>query len=170
MNSPLTHDTTDVSFGDPGEIVARFFNSIFGPSRNWPRAYDCLSPTACDMFEAEQGLRSFADYWEDKLSFLEELVKHRHDEFPYTHRTCFALHRIEPRELSGERAEFGVELLENHAAPKRLVIVQTKTLKKRECRWLLLNGELEGSMDDIIILNNRRARRVSTTAAPSDTA
>ena len=170
VNSSLTDETAHTSFGDPGEVVARFFNSIFGRSRSWPDAYDCLSPTARDRFEAEHGLRSFADYWEDKLSFLEEIVKRRHGEFPYTHRTCFTLERIEPREISGERAKFGVELIENHAAAKRLVIVQTKILEKHEGYWLLLNGELEGSLDNIIIVNNRRARRVSTSMAPSDTA
>jgi hypothetical protein len=159
-----------MSFGDPGEVVAQFYNAIFGRSRNWPRAYDCLSPAARDMFETEHGLRSFADYWEDKLSFLEEIVKPRHGEFPYTHRTCFALDRVEPRETSDERAEFGVELIENHAAPTRLVVVQTKTLERRGCDWLLLNGELEGNLDDTIIVNSRRGRRASTTMAPSYTA
>ncbi len=169
MNFSLTNDSAQTSFGDPGEVVARFFNSIFGRSRHWPHAYDCLSPVARDMFEAEQGLRSFADYWEDKLSFLEEIVRRRHSEFPYTHRTCFALDRIEPHDISDERAQFGVELIENHAAPKRLVIVQTKILERRQGAWRLLNGELEGDMDDIIMVNNRRARRASSAMTPSDT-
>ena len=168
MNCPLSNSEPHSTFVDPGEVLARFFNSIFGRSRNWPQAYDCLFPAARDIFEAGQGLRSFADYWEDKLSFLEELVRRRHGEFPYTHRTCFALDRIEPHHISDERAQFGVELIENHAAPKRLVIVQTKILEKRRGAWRLLSGELEGGMDDIIMVNNRRARRASSAMTPSD--
>ena len=135
-----------------------FFNSIVGHTRTWPRAYACLSSAASERFESDHGLASFADYWEDKLSFLEELVQSRHREFPYTHRTCFSLDRIEPRNLADAHCVFAVRLIENHVAAESMMIVQTKIMEKHEGKWLVANGELEGNLDDIIIVKSRRKR------------
>lgn len=163
-----TTEPTDTLFSEPGAAVACYFNSIFGRARNWPRAYNCLSPAARNEFGSEHGLRAFADYWEDKLSFLEEIVKIRHGEFPYTHRTCFTLDRVERRELAGDRAVFAVELVENHVAAERLKIAQTKIEEKHGETWLLANGKLEGNLDDIITVNSRRARGASKNAAAGE--
>lgn len=148
----------EMPFDEPGETVTCFFNSIFGRTRNWPHAYACLVRAARTDFDANHDLRKFADYWDDKLAFLEEIVKSRHDEFPYTHRTCFTLDRVEQRELEGDRAVFDVELRENHVAAEQIAILQTKTLEKHDGRWLLTSGELEGNLDDIIIFRRRNAR------------
>ncbi len=147
-------------FAEPEATVACFFNSVFGHTRNWPRAYSCLAPSARERFGPERGLQSFADYWDDKLSFLEELVKSRHKEFPYKHRTCFTPDRIEREELSGGRAIVSVALVENHVARERLMIAQTKELRRHGRQWLLSSGELEGDLDDIISVKDPRARRV----------
>jgi len=145
--------------GNPGAVVTRFFNSLLGHTRNWPRAYSCLAPSAREKFGPERGLQAFADYWDDKLSLLEELVKAHHDEYPYTHRACFSLDSIEQSQLAGKRAVFSVELVENHVAKDRLMILQTKELAYHEGGWLLTNGELEGNLDDIITVRDPRARR-----------
>jgi hypothetical protein len=158
MMSLGENNAAGAHFDEPASVLNRFFNSIFGHTRNWPRAYACLSPAAHERFESEHGLRSFADYWEDRLSFLEELVRDRHKEFPYTHRTCFSLDQIEPIGLERNSYAFSVRLIENHVAPETMMLTQTKTLEKHKGEWLLANGELEGAFDDIIIVKSRRIR------------
>jgi hypothetical protein len=159
MTSPASNNPADINFHEAESVVSCFFNSIFGHTRNWPRAYACLSPGAREKFESMQGLASFADYWEDKLSFLEELVHDRHKEYPYTHRTCFSLDQVEASELADTYCVFEVRLIENHVAAESMLIVQTKTTEQHEGKWLLANGELEGKLDDIIIVKSRRKRR-----------
>jgi hypothetical protein len=151
-------DIADSDFHAAESVLNRFFNSIFGHTRNWPRAYACLSSAARERFESQTGLRSFADYWEDKLSFLEELVRDRHKEFPYTHRTCFSLDQIESLDMAGGRCVFSVRLIENHVAPETMMLTQKKALEKHEGEWLMANGELEGAFDDIITVKHRRKR------------
>ena len=146
------------AFLEPEEALACFFNSLFGHTRNWPRAYSCLAPDARERFVAERGILTFADYWDDKLSFLEELVKARHGEYAYTHRTCFSLDSIRQERLSADAAVFAVELVEKHVARDRLMIVQRKKLSRHGQGWLLANGELEGSLDDIIKVKSPGAR------------
>jgi len=158
MISPGAYNAADAHFDEPASVLNRFFNSIFGHTRNWPRAYACLSHAARERFELEKGLRSFADYWEDKLSFLEELVRERHEEFPYTHRTCFSLDQIEPLDIAGGCCVFRVRLIENHVAPETMMLVQSKALEQHGGKWLVANGELEGAFDDILIVKSRRMR------------
>lgn len=151
---------TEMDFPEPEATVACFFNSLFGHTRNWPRAYACMTRKAREKFDSERGLPSFADYWEDKLSFLEELVKQRHTELPYKHRTCFSLDHIQQEDISADRAVVSVELVENHLAPERLKVVQRKELSKHGQNWLLTSGELEGNMDEIILVMSARSRRL----------
>ena len=158
MTPPVINNSDEADFHDAESALSSFFNSIFGHTRNWPRAYACLSPAAGERFELDRGLRSFADYWEDKLSFLEELVQDRHKEFPYTHRTCFSLDQIEPLDIAARRCVFSVRLIENHVAPETMMLVQTKTVEMHEGKWLVANGEIEGTLDDIIIVKSRRIR------------
>jgi hypothetical protein len=158
VSPPTRDDSSNASPDDPQAVLSRFFNAIFGHTRNWPRAYDCLSPAAHERFDSAERLRSFADYWEDRLSFLEELVKNRHGEFPYTHRSCFTPDHIQCRELSADRAVFAIQLIENHVASERLTIDQVKALEKRGGRWLMTNGELEGDLDSIISVMRRRKK------------
>lgn len=165
MSPPLQNSSAEADAAGPEAALRRFFNSIFGHTRNWPRAYDCLSPAAREKFDSQKGLRSFADYWDDKLSFLEELAGTRHREFPYTHRTCFALHDVALRELTPDRAVFAVRLVENHVAPERLALDQVKTLEKRGGRWLVTNGELEGNLDNVISLRRHRSNKAAGEAA-----
>ena len=165
MSPPLQNNSAEADAAGPEAVLTRFFNSIFGHTRNWPRAYDCLSPAAREKFDSQKGLRSFADYWDDKLSFLEELVDTRHREFPYTHRTCFALHGVESRELDSDRVVFAVRLVENHVASERLTLDQVKTLEKRGGRWLVTNGELEGNLDNVISVKRHRNSKAAGEAA-----
>jgi hypothetical protein len=150
MDQPVRQDGDAENLGTPEATVSRFYNAIFGPTRMWPRAYSCLSPDAQQRFEAAGGLRSFADYWEDTLSALEEFVGKRHREHPYTHRTCFMPARTVRKDCSADRAAVSVDLLENHLSRERLVITQDKHLLKDGPRWLLTSGELDGALDDII--------------------
>lgn len=161
VGQPVRNEAAKSECSKPGNTVACFFNSVFGHTRNWPRAYSCLAPSARERFGPGPGLQSFADYWDDKLSFLEELVRARHREYPYTHRSCFSLDRIEKKQLAGDRAVFRVELVENHVARDRLMLVQTKELLTHDGRWLLASGELEGNLDDIIIMRIPHAGRAS---------
>ena len=158
MSQPPDKQETQSVFSGPEEVLTCFFNSLFGHTRNWPRAYSCLAPDARERFGAERGILTFADYWDDKLSFLEELVKARHGEYAYTHRTCFSLDSIRRERLSAEAAFFAVELVENHVARDRLMIIQRKKLSRHGKGWLLANGELEGSLDDIIKVKSPGAR------------
>lgn len=158
MSSAAANNAADALFEGPSLTLNRFFDSIFGHTRNWPRAYACLSPAARQEFESGRGLRSFADYWEDKLSFLEELVRDRHKEFPYTHRTCFSLDHIEPLDTTAGLCVFSVRLIENHVAPETMMLVQTKTLEWHQGEWLVTNGKLEGNFDDILMVKSRRMR------------
>ncbi|UCD56565.1 MAG: hypothetical protein JSV16_12110 [Candidatus Hydrogenedentota bacterium] len=162
MRPSLRPIGTETQFAEPETTITCFFNSIFGHVRNWPRAYSCLGPDARGTFDSMHGLPSFADYWEDKLSFLEELVKKRHMEFPYRHRSCFSLDNISREESSADRALIEVELVENHIARERLVILQTKELTKQGQNWLLTNGELEGNLDSVIVVRSLRPRRPYT--------
>jgi hypothetical protein len=146
----------------PQTALSCFFNAIFGHTRNWPRAYERLSPAARERFDSAEGLRSFADYWEDRLSFLEELVKNRHGEFPYSHRSCFTPDHIQCRELSANHAIFAIQLIENHVAPERLIIDQVKTLEKHGDTWLMANGTLEGNLNNIISVVRHRKSKIAT--------
>lgn len=166
MCPPMERAKTEETLSSPEATVARFYNALFGHTRNWPRAFSCLAPGGCAKFDSTRGLMSFADYWDDTLSFLEEFVEKRHSEFSYTHRTCFSLDTIHIKELSGDSALVSVEILENHLAPERLAIVQTKKLIKHGQRWLLENGELEGNLDTIIGI--RRRPRRSNAKSTSD--
>jgi hypothetical protein len=103
-------------------------------------------------FERRGGLLAFADYWEDKLSFLEELVKRRHREYPYRHRSCFSMDNVAYESIIGDQAVVTLELLENHLARERLVVLQRKSLVKQDQDWLLRNGELEGNLDKVIVV------------------
>ena len=150
-------DTRERS-ADPEATVSRFFNSMFGHIRNWPRAYSCLDPKARRRFDSGGGIPAFADYWEDKLSFLQELVRKRHAQYPYSHRSCFSLDRIRCKELSEGRAVIALELVEIHVAHERMVIHQTKELSKKGRNWLLASGELEGNLDEIIVVSDLRRR------------
>lgn len=170
MVPPATSDGAKPNFSDPEEVLNRFYDSILGHTRNWPRAYECLSPLARERFEIERGLQSFADYWDDKLTFLEELVESRHREFPYTHRTCFWLNRVERQESDGERAVFRVELLENHAAPERMLVAQVKAVENCSGKWMLADGTFEGDMDDVITVKSWRAHRASGYTSAGETA
>ena len=161
MGQPVKDKPAKSKHSEPEFAVSRFYNSIFGHTRNWPRAYRCLAPSALERFGPERGLQSFADYWDNKLSFLEEIVKPRHEEYPYTHRTCFSLDRVEEKWLGSDSAVFSVELIENHVARDRLTIVQTKQLVRHAGQWLLTSGELEGSLDDIIHVKGPQTGRVS---------
>ena len=157
--SPLPkQEDTRPQLANPEATVTRFFNSIFGHTRNWPRAYSCLDREARQRFDSDEGLRCFADYWEDKLSFLEELVRKRHAQYPYSHRSCFSLDRIRCRELSEDRAVAELELTENHVAKERILIYQTKRLSRQGQNWLLASGELEGNLNEIIVVSDVRRR------------
>ena len=153
------HKTTSQPAG-PEATVTRFYNSIFAHTRNWPRAYSCLSPEACRKFDSGGGLCSFADYWEDKLSFLEELVRKRHVQYPYTHRSCFSLDRMYCAQRSEDRAVVEIELAEIHVAHERMAIRQTKEVSRQGHEWLLDSGELEGNLNENIIVRDLRRRRV----------
>jgi len=147
---------TEEDYSTPEITVRRFFNAIFGHTRKWPHAFSCLAPEGRAQFGSEKALMSFADYWEEKLLFLEEFVKKRHREFPYTHRTCFSPDKIRLDECSGTNATVAVELVENHLAREPLVINQTKHLTKHGRSWLLTSGELEGNLGDIVRIRKRR--------------
>lgn len=155
----------DEYFHEPEATVRRFYNAILGTLRNWPIAYSCLCAEARESFEARQGMLSFADYWEDRLSFLEELVRKRHQEYPYVHRSCFVLNQVRYESQSVERAVVVAQLVENHLGQERLVISQQKLLVYEGRKWLLTNGELEGNWDEIIIVRNASER---TKATPAD--
>ncbi len=152
------------TFSSPEATVVCFYNALFGHTRNWPRAFSCVAPAGRAKSDFGKGLMSFADYWDDTLSLLEKFVEKRHKEFSYTHRTCFSLDKTHVEELSGDRAVVSVEILENHVAPERLAIVQTKNLVRHKEKWLLENGELEGNLDTIIRVR-RRPRRDNTQRA-----
>ncbi len=158
----------EACFAEPEAAVTCFFNSLLGHVRNWPRAYSCLAPAARSTFDSERGLLSFADYWEDKLSFLEEIVKKRHAEYPYRHRSCFSLDRVRREEVSAARAVIAVELVENHVAPERLLVLQTKELSRHGRGWLLDSGELDGNLNEIIVPRYPRGRIVSPGPAGRD--
>ena len=159
MASLSEQNMTALRFREPEATVICFFNSLFGPIRNWARAYSCLGAEARSRFDSEHGLQSFADYWDDTLSLLDDLVKKRHIEFPYTHRSCFVPDRIDQTAISENRASFEIELLENHVSPERLTIIQTKDVSKHEGNWLLVSGELEGNLDEVIVTLPRRPNR-----------
>ena len=142
-------------YSTPETTVSRFYSAILGPVRKWPLAFSCLAPEGQAKFGSEKALMSFADYWEEKLLLLEEFVKERHREFPYTHRTCFFPDRVQLKECSGTSATVAVELLENHLAKAPLVIVQVKHLTNHDRRWLLSSGDLEGNLSDIIEIRKR---------------
>jgi hypothetical protein len=165
VNLSSRQKETEACFSEPEAAVACFFNSLFGHVRNWPRAYSCLAPAARGKFDSERGLLSFADYWEDKLSFLEEIVKKRHAEYPYSHRSCFSLDRVRPEEVSAGRAVIAIELVENHVAPERLLVLQTKELSRHGRGWLLNSGELDGNLNEIIVPRNPRRRSASPGSA-----
>lgn len=168
MNLPSRQKEVWTHFPDPEATVQCFFNSLLGHLRHWPRAYRCLAPAARERFDSERGLLSFADYWEDKLSFLEEIVRKRHAEYPYNHRSCFSLDHIRRESVSVGRAVIAVELVENHVAPERLLVLQRKELSKHGRDWLLESGELDGNLNDIIVPRYPRRRSVSPRSAARD--
>lgn len=153
----MKETVTDLS--TPEMTVACFFNSLLGPTRNWPRAYSCLAPNGRESFDNGRGLQAFADYWDERLTFLEELVEARHSQYPYTHRSCFAPDNIRLERISSDLAVVTLELLENHVAPERLVIAQSKELSRLGNDWLLLSGKLEGNLNDIIETRKTRGPR-----------
>lgn len=165
MSLPSRQKAIEMRFSEPEATVRCFYNSLLGHIRHWPRAYSCLAPAARRRFDPERGLLSFADYWEDKLSFLQEIVKRRHREYPYSHRSCFSLDGIRREEVSAGRAVISIELVENHLAPKRLLVLQTKELSKHERGWLLNSGELDGNLNEIIVTRNLRRRNASPRSA-----
>jgi hypothetical protein len=143
----------ETDFAEPEACVSRFYNSIFGHTRNWQTAYSCLASEERERFEARGGIAAFADYWEDKLSFLEELVKKRHQEYPYRHRSCFSMDNVCYGYVSGDRAMLSLELLESHLSRERLIVAQSKELIREGNDWLLKNGELEGNLDEVITVH-----------------
>lgn len=153
MNSPDSEKVVETNFAEPEACVSCFYNSIFGHLRNWKLAYACLASEERGRFEARGGIAAFADYWEDKLSFLEDLVKKRHQEYPYRHRSCFSMDNVCYGPVSGDRATVSLELLENHLARERLVVAQRKELVKEGNDWLLKCGELEGNLDEVITVH-----------------
>lgn len=159
MTPHLKSIRIEKDFSSPEATTACFFNSILGHTRNWPRAFSCLAPEGRNHFDSRRGLMSFADYWEDLLCFLEEFVKKHHRELPYTHRTCFSLNTIQLMSRSDSDAVVSVGILENHLASERMSILQLKQLAKHGQDWLLINGKLEGDLDDIIGIRSARNRK-----------
>lgn len=88
-------------------------------------------------------------------------MQKRHGEYPYSHRSCFSPAYIRCTELSGNRAVVELVLMENHIARERMMVHQTKELSKRENGWLLASGELEGNLNEIIVVRDLRGRTVS---------
>lgn len=158
MSASITCSASEACLYDPEAAVRCFYDSIFSHTRNWPRAYSCLSAEARRKFGIERGLLSFADYWDDKLSLLEELVKKRHAQYPYSHRVCFTLQRVRCEEIYAQHATVSLELAENHLSHERMFILQTKHLSKCGELWVIDSGELEGSLDEIIEVRGRRRR------------
>ncbi len=162
MNSPSDTTEHEACFSEPEAAISCFYNSLFGHIRNWPQAYSCLWRREREKFESHGGITAFADYWEDRLAFLEELVRKRHLEYPYRHRSCFSMDNVHYEGVGADRAIVTLELLENHLSRERLVVLQRKELIKEGGNWLLKNGELEGKLDDIIVVRNLcRPRYVS---------
>jgi len=155
---PLKEKQTP-TLSTPEDTAMCFFNSLFGHTRNWPRAYACLGPHALYKFDSMRGLQSFADYWEEKLSFLEDLVKNRHSQLPYTHRSCFSVDRLRIEERTADQTIIEVELAEIHLSKERVTIVQTKELNRNGQAWLLRNGKLEGNLDKIIVVRRPPPRQ-----------
>jgi len=161
----LAYPVSDACLHDPEAAVRCFYDSIFGHVRNWPRAFSCLSAGARHKFGVERGLLSFADYWDDKLSFLEDLVKKRHAEYPYAHRVCFSLSHVCCEEISPEHAAVSLELAENHLSHERMFVMQKKYLSRQGQVWLMESGELDDKLDEIIVV--RSWRRRSSRAGPT---
>ena len=159
MNASENEKIPETCFTEPEACVSCFYNSIFGHLRNWSMAYSCLSTAEREKFESRGGMTAFADYWEDRLSFLEELVKKRHQEYPYRHRSCFSMNNVCYGSITGDQAVVLLELLENHLARERLVVSQRKELVKEGNEWHLKNGELEGKLDEVIKVHNLSRRR-----------
>jgi hypothetical protein len=150
VNSTTNENSVANCLSEPEATVSRFFNSIFGHIRNWPQAYTCLSSAERQRFESQGGIAAFADYWEDRISLLEELVKKRHNEYPYRHRSCFSMDNVSYESVSSDSAIVALELLENHLSRERLVVLQRKELVKEGNDWLLKSGELEGKLNEVI--------------------
>ncbi|RJP24235.1 MAG: hypothetical protein C4520_04330 [Candidatus Abyssobacteria bacterium SURF_5] len=159
MDVPSDEKIPETRFAEPEATVCCFYNSIFGHLRNWPQAFSCLTRAERERFEARGGIFAFADYWEDKLSFLEDLVKKRHREYPYRHRSCFSMDNVCYESLSGDHAVVLLELLENHLSRERLVVVQRKALFREGADWLLTNGELEGKLNEVITVHTLQRPR-----------
>lgn len=166
MNSSSNNESAEACFSaGPEAAVSRFYNCIFGHIRNWPMAYSCLTDTGKEAFRDRGGITAFADYWEDRLSFLEDLVKRRHREYPYRHRSCFSMDNVNYESVSKDHAAVTLELLENHLARERLVILQRKELVRAGNSWLLKDGKLEGSLDRIIVVRGLRRPGLGTAQA-----